>query len=50
MKEDISAEDFQEFIDGSSGPGFGLDALMNIIKPIDISLMNGQTRYPPVFS
>jgi len=24
--------------------------LMNICKPIDTSLMNGQTPYPPVFS
>jgi len=46
----ISAEDFQEFIDGPSGPGFGQDALMNICKPIDTSLMNGQTPYSPVFS
>ena len=46
----IVAEDFQEFIDGPSGPGFGQDALMNICKPIDTSLMNGQTPYPPVFS
>ena len=50
VKEGISAEDFQEFIDGPSGPGFGQDALMNICKPIDTSLMNGQTPYPPVFS
>ena len=42
-------EKFQEFIDGPSGPGFGQDALMNICKPIDTSLMNGQTPYPPVF-
>ena len=45
-----SAEEFQEFIDGPSGPGFGQDALMNICKPIDTALMNGQTPYPPVFS
>ena len=50
VKEGISAEEFQEFIDGPSGPGFGQDALMNICKPIDSSLMNGQTPYPPVFS
>jgi len=50
VKEGISAEDFQEFIDGPSGPGFGQDALMNICKPIDTALMNGQTPYPPVFS
>ena len=50
VKEGISAEEFQEFIDGPSGPGFGQDALMNICKPIDTALMNGQTPYPPVFS
>ena len=43
------SEEFQEFIDGPSGPGFGQDALMNICKPIDTSLMNGQTPYPRVF-
>ena len=50
VKEGISAEQFQEFIDGPSGPGFGQDALMNICKPIDTALMNGQTPYPPVFA
>ena len=49
-KEGISIEEFQEFIDGPTGPGFGLSALMNICKPIDTSLMNGQTPYPRVFS
>ena len=49
-KEWISIEEFQEFIDGPTGPGFGLNALMNICKPIDTSLMNGQTPYPRVFS
>ena len=50
VKEGISAEEFQEFIDGPSGQGFGQDALMNICKPIDTALMNVQTPYPPVFS
>ena len=50
VKEGISAEEFQEFIDGPSGPGFGQGALMNICKPIDTALMKGQTPYPPVFS
>ena len=36
--------------DGPSGSGFGQDALMNICKPIDTALMNGQKPYPPVFS
>ena len=49
MKEGISAEEFQKFIDGPSVPGFGFDALMNIYKSIDTSLMNGQTPYPRVF-
>ena len=42
MKEGISAEEFQKFIDGPSVPGFGFDALMNIYKSIDISLMEGK--------
>ena len=50
VKEGISAQEFQEFIDGPSGPGFGQGSLMNIYKPIDKALMNGQTPYPPVFS
>ena len=50
LKEAISSEEFQEFIDGPSGPGFGQDALMNVCKPIDKALMNRQTPYPPVFS
>ena len=49
-KEGISIEEFQEFIDGHTGPGFGLNSLMNICKPIDTSLMNGQTPYPRVFT
>ena len=49
-KERINAEAFQEFIDGPIGPGFGLNALINICKPIDVSLMNGQTPYPRLFS
>ena len=42
VKEDIAAEEFQEFIDGPSGSGFEQDALMNICKPIDTSLMDGK--------
>ena len=49
IKEGISIEEFQKFIDGPSGPRFGIDALMNICKEIDITLMNGQTTYPRVF-
>ena len=40
----------EKLIDGPYGPSFGQDALMNICKPIDTTLMNGQTPYPPVFS
>ena len=43
-------EEFQNFIDDSSGLVFKYYALMNICKPIDISLMNGQKPYPTVFS
>ena len=50
VKEGLSAEEFQEFIDGPSGPGFEQDTLINIFKQIDTSLMNGQTPYPPIFS
>ena len=49
-KESITVEEFQDYIDGPTGPGFDLNALMNICKPIDTSLMNGQTPYPRVFS
>ncbi len=48
VKEGISAEEFQDFIDGPSGPDFGKNALMNICKVIDISLIIGQTPYPTV--
>ncbi len=49
-KENIRVEEFQEFIDDPTEHGFGIDALMNTCKPIDTSLMNGQTPYPRVFS
>ena len=45
-KEGISIEEFQEFIDGPSGPGFGLIALMNICKPID-HIINERTNSIP---
>tara|TARA_Y100001968_G_C19074178_1_gene579888 strand:+ start:417 stop:683 length:267 start_codon:yes stop_codon:yes gene_type:complete len=50
VKEGITAQGFQKFVDGPTGAGFGKNALMNICKPIDTSLMNGQTPYPRVFS
>ena len=49
VKQVISAEELQEFVDGPSGQGFGQDALMNICKPIYTALMNGQTPYPAFF-
>tara|TARA_Y100001968_G_scaffold207361_1_gene190568 strand:+ start:899 stop:1126 length:228 start_codon:yes stop_codon:yes gene_type:complete len=45
-KEEITAEEFQEFIDSPTGSGFGLKELMNICRPIDLSLINGQRPYP----
>ena len=39
-KEEITTEEFQKFIDGPAGPVIGLNELMNICKPIDVSLMN----------
>ena len=49
-KEGVYTEEFQKFINGPSGPGLRINALMNICKSIDISLMNGQTPCPRVFS
>ena len=49
-KEKITVEEFQEFIDVPTGTGFGLNALMNICKPIDTSLMKGHHPYQRVFS
>ena len=49
-KEGITSEEFQEFVDGPTGLGFGLNALMNICKPIYASLINGQKPYQKSFS
>ena len=49
VKEVISTEEFQKIIDGPSGPGFGIDVLMNINKSIDIPLWDGQIPYTRVF-
>ena len=46
----ITIEKFQEFIDALTCPGFCLNALINICKLIDTSLIKGQTPYPMVFS
>ena len=48
-KEEISAEQFQKFINVPLGQVFAIDALMNIWKSLDISLIDGQIPYPRVF-
>ena len=37
VKEGISTEEFEKFIDSPSVPGFVIGALMNICNAIDIS-------------
>ena len=46
-KENITVE---EFFYGPTGPGFGMNALMNICKQIDTSSMNGLTPYPGFYA
>jgi len=48
VRDGISAEEFQEFIDGPNGVNFGLNAWMNICRKIDVE-MAGQTPYPRKF-
>ena len=48
VRDGISAEEFQEFIDGPNGVNFGLNAWMNICREIDVE-MAGQTPYPRKF-
>ena len=43
VREGITAEEFQEFIDGPNGVNFGLGALMNICKEINVEM----ERNPP---
>ena len=38
VREGITAEQFQEFIDSPKGPDFGLGAMMNICKEINVEL------------
>ena len=38
VREGISAEEFQEFIDGPNGVNFGLGAWMNICREINLEL------------
>ena len=40
VREGITAEEFQEFIDGPNGMNFGLGAWMNICKEINLSLIH----------
>ena len=49
VKEGISAQEFQKFIDGLL-PGVGLEALINIFNPIDTSLINQKKHYVQLFS
>ena len=48
VREGITAEQFQEFIDGPKGPDFGLGAMMNICKEINVELAQN-TPYPRKF-
>ena len=48
VREGISAEQFQDFIDGPMGVNFGLDAWMNICREINIDLA-GTPPYPRKF-
>ncbi len=49
VKEGITAEQFQDFIDGPNGPDFGLGAMLNICREINLELAGG-TPYPRQFS
>ena len=49
VKEEISSEEFQKFINIPLGQVFAIDALMNMWKSSDISLIDGQTPHPTVF-
>ena len=50
QKIKIISQEFQEFINGPTGPRFLLNALMNIYRKIDVTLMTGQTAYQIVFT
>ena len=49
-KEWINAEEFHKFIDGPTVAGFGLNALIKICTPIDLTLRNEQTPLLRLFS
>ena len=48
-KEGLSNEEFQKSIDVPSDQGFGIDALMNIYKPIGTSLTKGKILFQELF-
>ena len=48
VREGITAEQFQEFIDGPNGVNFGLGAWMNICREINVE-MAGNPPYPRKF-
>ena len=48
VREGITGEEFQTFIDGPMGVNFGLGAWMNICREIDVELA-GATPYPRKF-
>ena len=48
VREGITAEEFQEFIDGPNGVNFGLGAWMNICREINVE-MAGPPPYPRKF-
>lgn len=48
VREGITAEEFQEFIDGPNGVNFGLGAWMNICREINLE-MAGNPPYPRKF-
>ena len=50
VRDGISAEAFQEFIDGPNGVNFGLNALNNCLNQVNTELTGGQTPYPRKFT
>ena len=48
VRKGITAEDFQDVIDGPNGVNFGLGEWMNICKEINVE-MAGNTPYPNKF-
>ena len=49
VRDGISDAEFQAFIDGPNGPDFGLGALLNICREINLELA-GNTPYPRKFA